>query len=141
MQVSLPCCLSTSSSQKSLRNLTRASLGLLIPPDPQNTWCYHELVSILFQLWVCAKALKPKINCPQARGQQEVLEMWTGQEVHLRVTPSPSRSVTSLFSQPVRARDNISQPVSSQTPPLWGHWTWRQDTGFQVRLSQSFIVF
>lgn len=38
-----------------------------------------ELLSILFQLWVCAKALKPKINCPLAKEQQEVLEMWTGQ--------------------------------------------------------------
>lgn len=64
----------------------RWSLGLLIPLDPQkNTWCSYELLSVLFQLWVFAKALKPKIKCPQAGGQQEVLELWAGQR-----SPTPT---------------------------------------------------
>ena len=64
----------------------RWSLGLLIPLDPQkNTWCSYELLSVLFQLWVFAKALKPKIKCPQAGGQQEALELWAGQR-----SPTPT---------------------------------------------------
>lgn len=58
-------------------------------------------LSILFQLWVCAKVSKPKINCSPGKGTAgSPGDVERTEELNLNVALCTSRNVTRLFCSP-----------------------------------------
>ena len=129
---------------ESLRNLTPASQGLLIPRESTKHLVLLWLPSNLFQLLVCAKALKPKITDHRLKNSRKSWRCGWDRGTQPQPSPNPPGNICSPNAQVPQKWHSSTQaphlPISSYPRPLWVTYTGLLgeggvDTGLGVRKS------